>query len=642
MIWNATGTAKNYIAKYLVEGSHLGYIDHGYFNQGKKFAFQQMMRHNATVNALIYLSFTDTSFVNEKKTEINSLVLDHLNRQKKWRYRWQMCEKICDIEYTLKEQLNLYGRIKKELPQDNISWEYCHELKSKKLLLAETLYFLKSSFYEHMLKIKSKSEWDAYLQEKFNHDIRQINQKFDCIKEAPPIEDVCSKANELSKNAYENLFPLIIKKGEFGSILNSYVDAINKDLLTEAKWISLSSETTTETTPFNWNQEAGHFENYKRKIQRILKTKNHLDEIIDEFTNETIQICSSSSEDLLKYQYLYGVNNEIIYSCWKQRDELDNLRIKLRQGYLKDIKTRVNESNKGYWERLVQSAQNKGLRLLLDGEILEKTEPYNDVNSKISTAYTSYRDLLNTIKMKSSNHTVSLSPIADTQDDYPVFYDKDDYVSFVQSNEMNTTTLNVIKYNLERICHFQDQSYFKKNLDELKKVVEVYTQIISLKKWAKNLESYTQHKLNLNDEFFNKVNIIFLGSCFKKFVISEKNRHSPIDALRITTSVTNKFSRIATKGNLFDDTKEFPDIYIALHTQIKKAVHIINQGMESFLKTHPILRLKTTIVFFNDGDTKIKLTHFPEKQQSTREEKNREKVTIKINSIIEDYYPDKK
>lgn len=651
-IAHARNFIKEYIAKHLVEGTYLGFIDQGYFKRGKEFAFQQMMKHAAKSHALISLHFTKKNliFVDEKIPQINLFTLDQLNRQNVWRYRWLKCEKVSDLDYTLQGQLKLYSTILESFPP-NVPWECSYYFKTKIFHFEESLTHLRISCFNHMLDIKPKSDIENQVFIYLNKAVEWINSQSITLEKTQPFEESYKNALNLSKDAYESLFPKGRMEKDFETVMNDYIKAITEDQFTAAKWATLGYETKSDLAPFNWNKEAGFFENYKRKIDSLFKTQDHLDEIIDTLNKELKNLVEDSI-DFEKYMTI----NKKIYSCWELRDNLDSVRIKLRLGFLKDIKTRVNLSNKTIWERMTQSLGNKVFRLALDGEMFDKTEPYGDILLELEELSKQYKVIISESNHILQSHNSPLQPLPYIQDDYPVFYDEEDYINYVRSHEMKALHLNIIQYNLERICSFQENNYFSNHLKQIKNLSECFSLYGFLKTAIKNCQSYNFKceglvSLTEANNYLKKIDINNLGATYKKYVITDWNNTHSLDSSRLLTSAANKNKRLKETGSMIDTTNQFPDIYPEIKSQLYNSARNIANATNIIFTLYPLLKLKadTLIIEEWNGYKTIHCPYLPEcatnKTSHRIGKPQREQPSVRTNSppkisIIEDYLTD--
>ena len=74
-----------------------------------------------------------------------------------------------------------------------------------------------------------------------------------------------------------------------------------------------------------------------------------------------------------------------------------------------------------------------------------------------------------------------------------------------------------------------------------------------------------------------------LYNSFVKYVISEKNRQTPLTIERVTTSVSNKFWRLVGQGEIFDKTPEYPVLIEDIEKKIKQ-LHLDIDKIESCTK----------------------------------------------------------
>lgn len=639
----------HYISTYFTKhGKYMGYIGSEYYTKGKEFSFQQMMHHNATYTALVRLSFADEPFIKDIEPKIKELALNALTEYEQWYYRWQKSEKISDLNYVLKGQLDLYRLINQTLPQQgDVPPEISYPVKIKLFDLEEKLSLLKISFFNHMSDIKPKGENDRIFEEHVNSGAQWLNRQLGPVQKCPPFNELYDETLDLTKNIYDLLFPPFKIKKDFESVLNDYVKAVTEDNFSAAKWHSLSYETKTEFTPFNWKKEAESFENYKRKIDRLFRIQDHLDEIIVGLNQAIIETIGIFSQYTI---YKFGI--QTIHSCWKLRGQLDDLRIKLRLGFLKDVKTRVTHSHKNVWGRITQSLGNKAFRLALDGEVFDKTQPYEKVLNDLDVAFRTYRELLVKINDEIKNPLFSRDKTTSSQDDYFIFYDAESFVNYVNNpeNVMKSLNLKVIKYNIERIITFQKNDYFSEHFKIIQSLFNCNYTYSLLKEAINNLISFGYKDTEKNylkdaNNTLNSIPIKSLGETYRKYVISEKNRRTPIDYIRIKDSALNKGNRLMKSGTVSNSIPEFPTIYPEIQKKLFHAAKNIKIATDELLKNQPILKLKLQINYLGicewEGFSPVKLPFLPTKvmepptrKTSKFKEKDPAHPTI---TIIEDY-----
>lgn len=615
--WKKIG---DYVAHNLVEGAFLGYNDQQNFDRAMRFSFQRMMHHATRTDALRELTFHKKSlyFIRNRLPDIQRTVKTQSEKHKLWRYRWMTAEKVNILNVVLKFQFDLYSKILASLPEDSPN-ELKYLILSNHSKLNNILPEINASYFNQMVEIKPKS----WLEQKCQDGINRLIDKLSTLDPVPVIPsrdfmEVYQDALNIMWQVYDQLLPHTQNERDFDEVLTEFVEAISADNFIYAKWISLT--TITPNTEFNWLLEAADFENYKRAVDRLIHIQNQMDELITHLHNVNHNLFNAYINASISDKQISNLNyvkvNDLIYSVWDLRNKIDELRILYRMAYLKKIRTTVNECNVSYWERIKQSALNKATRKILEGEFFDRTETQQEVVAHLHRFLEQYDAKLKEIKRLTNNLSAMdinitipkelLAPIDLGEESYPVFYNFEAYRGLFEGKTTVTNTIiRYAHYNIKRICKIMPQNefwqaqlseieryiYIIQELNKISNLSTTYLQLIegsryNIIKKGNNPETVSSQikkiKRNCEDICTN------LPINFYKYIVSEWNRHNPVNVQRIASSICNKTYRVISEGKISDETKEFKNIYpdlvqlINAHaTKLKSFVDLQDQELEA-------------------------------------------------------------
>ncbi|WP_010298515.1 hypothetical protein [Candidatus Odyssella thessalonicensis] len=576
--WRRVG---DYVAHNLVEGAFLGYNDQENFERATRFSFQRMMHHAARTDALRELTFHQSHlyFVRDRLPHIEKMVKQQSEKHKLWRYRWMTAEKVNILNVVLNFQLELYQHILATLP-DNSSNELRYMVLKNHHKLNHILAEIKASYFNQMVKIKPKSWADQKCQDAVNWLADRLTAlSTEPIISSRPFLEVYAEALNVIWEVYDQLLPVTLKERNFNDALSDFINAISADNFIQAKWISLT--TLTPKTSFNWLEEAANFENYKRAIDRLIHIQNQMDELITHLHHINDKLFQANIDKNLDSNSLYIKVNNLIYSVWDLRNKIDELRIYYRMAYLKKLRTTVNLCSKDVWERVKDSIINKATRKILEGRFFDQTEQQEEVVRRLRGIIQHYEEKLSQIKLliselpfaKDSPDAIPvelLVPVNRGEEFYPVFYTYSAYKKvFADKRVITAEIIQQTFYNLKRICRLMPQDEFwQQQRQEIEKYIHLDRQF---EKLSLLVNIYSQmpgeHPLSENYKLLSHIRETAkqcredMPCYFHKYVTSEWNRRTSLNLERVTSSLSNKASRLKEEGKLFDDTKEFTEIY---------------------------------------------------------------------------------
>lgn len=615
-IWEIGG---QYISKHLVEGAFLGSVERSDYSHCVKFSFDRMMYHYAKFSALnlVYQHQKSVFLTTDQKTNLQDALTQQLTRYESWHYRWILSEKMSSMDYMLNCYLTHYEGLKfsiienynknKSDPYPPSTPKIYKQIAQFQIIMTE----LKASFYNLMLDLKPTNKYDRFIQQYLTRAIHWIYNYINPskINETRSFFQVFEDASCLIDHAYEDLFPWDSRLLPQEEILKKYMTAVSEDNFIAAKWISLQCT----SKQFEWLKEAGAFENYKREVEKFIHIQNQIDEIIFELTRMNTDYSLNHLEDNRRVKELFDQQEKIVQlirDWWSFRESIDLIRIELKLGVFKRLKTELNQQ-KGYWERFCTSCQNKALRLFMSAAVCDSTRPYAQIQQEFPRLFQQYETLLKKSQSffkNTDSFTPSFSPIYQsykmnllklkTEKDLPVFYHKDTYVEYARLYEGKTLLSQVLTYNLKRLRQFHPKSVYWKQEE---KIVRKYNShfwgresakriLISLKSYPLNskqkrdLEGLLEMLKNYSSSYLNKILV--------KYIISEKNRQDdennrvpPIG--RILTSAKHKINRYQTEGQFIDMTPEFPFLYETIKKSTDDIVQGINALVDELCADHP-------------------------------------------------------
>lgn len=562
--WRGIGS---YITHNLMEGAFLGYNDQMRFDLATRFSYQRMMHHATKADAYRELTFHKDIlfFVRDRILHISASTAQQASKHKLWRYRWLTAEKVNILDVSLELQLDLYGKI-----IENFTEETPAHLRYQAILnyhrINTTLAELKAAYFNHMIEIKPKSRWSSYLQ----HGVDWLTDtvaNLDSVKTHPPRHflDVYGDALTLNWDVYDQLFPHRQVVRVFDDVLQEFLAAVSSDNFIQAKWITLS--TSTPKANFDWLKEASFLENYKRSVDRLIHTQNHIDEIISALYSINEKLFTRFIDGDTS-QVDYRSINTVIYKLWDLRNKVDELRIYYRTAYLKSFKTTVNQTDKSYWDRFTKSLTNKAVRKVLEGQFFDTSETREQVLQRLRQFTAEYSSMLTEISL--INLPRGIAPISPDllhsidrgKEFFPVIYTFDEYASiFDGKSALSLEDLRYAQYNIERIAKITASPFWQEQLVEINHLVYANKELTKAVKLAEIYGNFTKNRAFLETKAEIEKAIQSLGPCYLKYIKSEWHRQHPVDANRFVTSASNKIMRLVTTGQIIDTTREFKEIY---------------------------------------------------------------------------------
>ncbi len=606
-IWRLTTWAwkkiGSYITHNLMEGAFLGYNDQMRFDLATRFSYLRMMHHATKADAYRELAFhKDTLFfVRNKIPQIAKETQLQSSKQQLWRYRWLTAEKVNILDVSLAMQLNLYGTILKGQDETTPTpYRYQAILNYSRInkMLAE----LRASYFNHMIEIKPKSWWSPYIQRGLDYVTDSI-AKLDAVEtqQPRPFLDVYRDALDLTWEVYDQLFPHRKTTRTVDTALSDFMTAISEDNFIQAKWITLSTETPQSN--FNWMREASNFENYKRAVDQLIHTQNQIDDTITALyaINDTL-FRRFIDKDSSQFDYR-GINGHI-YCLWDLRNKIDELRIYYRTAYIKSLKTTVNETDKSYWDRITQSAKNKALRKILEGQFFDTSETREQVLNRVALFKQDYAKALSAIKSIilpeecSAIPSTLLVPVDRGVEYYPVIYTFEEYYRiFEETQTVSELDLRYAAYNLNRIVRiYPDDTFWKAQQDEIAKLAYVAKELKKAEMLASIYAKQTGNTAfkNIQTEIIKATQA--LSPCYLKYIKSEWHRLNPLDTTRVLTSGANKLGRLLTQGHMIDTTKEFREIYPEFIAFIDKVAKLMTQQVGTIADPYKEIKIGTITV----------------------------------------------
>lgn len=586
-VFSVLKSVKDFLFSFMTkQGKFVGLVGKESYDKAKIFSYYESYYHLAKLSAYVHLMPRDLYFVVGKKEFIGQKVQEHLGEYAHWFYRWKLCEKVASLEFLLKGQAQHFQ------DQYDHSSTKPYELLAKMSDLSIALMGLKNGFFNHIVAIKPKSEQEQKTETYINQGVSWLNHLLAPVEKAPDFLETYERVTKLIQENYNGLKIEKPMKAEFSEILDHYVKSVSQDQFMAAKWDTLAYETVTPETPFNWLQEAGHFENYKRKVDRLFSMQDCLYDLIWEVVQKIDSKGEKNQEILMQIRDFYHLQNQ-----------LDSVRILMRLGFLKGIKTRVNQSNKGVWERLTQSLGNKALRLLLDGEVFDKTRPYEEVLRDYQSACSDFS-------------RITSVEITEDQVDYYVFYDREDYLTYVRGQELKASQLKVIYYNLERIGQIKKDPFFEEHFKYMRILFDCSTHLSFLNDTIrdfKKVDSLIFEDRLLTDLSKLKRQTKLLSESFKKYVISDYNSKTPLTTNRVTESAVKKIDRYQKTGGIFDSSKSFVEIYPAFQKELLSLSKKMTKVILGYLDQNPIQKLalgiQERIIVFGEGGAPQKIPY---------------------------------
>lgn len=637
--WRRIGS---YVTHNLMEGAFLGYNDQMRFDLATRFSYLRMMHHATKADAYRELAFHKSTlfFVRNRIPEIAQATQLQSSKQQLWRYRWLTAEKVSILDVSLTMQLALYSQISQN-QDDKTPTEYRYQAILNYHRINMMLAELRASYFNHMIEIKPKSWWSPYIQRSVDFLTDNISRLDSTeTKEPRHFLDVYKDALNLNWEVYDQLFPHCKTTKHPEKALEDFVAAISEDNFILAKWITLSTETPGSN--FNWMREASEFENYKRAVDRLIHIQNQIDDIITHlYSINDVLFRQFLNENKTKFDY--REISQHIYRLWDLRNRVDELRIYYRTAYIKSLKTTVNETDKSYWDRITQSAKNKALRKILEGQFFDASETREQVLTRLEQFKHEYAEALKAIQSFSLPESISaipaslLSLVDRGAEFYPVIYTFEEYYRIFESKQtVSALDIQYAVYNLNRIVRISPSSFWQAQQDEITKLAYVTKE---LKKAMMLADIYEQHTGNtifkgIRTEITKAAQT--LGPSYLKYIRSEWHRLHPLDASRVFTSVGNKAVRLLTQGHITDTTKEFREIYPEL-------IKFIDDIAQLLLKNAGIIEAQQTEIKIGNITVRI-----PEKKRSSsqksardqRKEKRSTSLLILEASITDDYNPE--
>lgn len=598
----------------LIEGKFVTFNDQGLYAQASKMAYHQLwsIKQAILVHQLYALElkrgvFTGQSLqlpqIGNEITAKNSLV-------QLWQLRWNESRQVAELIFHLQQ----YQLIWQTLLNDNAFKEdmtgqvalkkYAYLVENYQV--ADLMGELQAAYFNFMLSTKIQSGFSRYIEWSLSYAATKIARLTGPIKEARDWQIVKKEAADYIALNRAQLPTPSTAEGDQNIAFQQYFEAVRQDQFIYANWLGQTLK--GQNSSFNWTQEAEDFENYQRKINHLLDAYQFAHQMIANLTKLQGEIFGSiqsngptlSNKDLIFLDF--SGSQTQIKEVFLLLRKIEELRILMRLGYLKKIRSEFNSLEKEIIERFLNSLLNKFKRFATTGIVFDPTMSYEAVVQEnfaqliegfnsLLTGYELYlKSLANKIEVRDYRQEAQAKKEKFNNEErfYPVFFNYQELIKFIRQEDYSHPMLTIFIYNLK---HQTDLTFLPEDIVE--------TFILQIQKLSKcqfdllGLENdFKRPSFSLNLQA-QKTWLTAKQSCdkiikktidsFEKSIISSNNQQEPLTVERVLGSTIRKVNRFFSEGVIVDSTDEYPSIIKSVNTTIKnlnKSIAQIIQGLE--------------------------------------------------------------
>lgn len=582
------------IRQKLVEGTFISLSDQGNYNQASGFAYTYMWRVNQRLLAhrLFILALHDHKAHGSLKNGGQQKVDSDQEIIKIWQLRWKESRRMAAFMPHIRDCREICHDVLNDLVEPSSypknaeqKYLYISKLVEAEDLMAE----LQASYFNKMLSTRQQSGFSRCIEGSLNYLISTISFLGGDVKLPREWDNLKETVIGYAEKSLKELISSYIKEYSAEEAFQKYIHAIEKDQLIYAKWLG---QTMKVKSHFDWEREAVDFENYRRSVSRLLEIYHYVDDII----HNLMEIQSDVFEKVQSGTLKAGVfikSQKKIQEVFLLLRKIDKLRIEMRLGYLKKIKTDINSAEIGVFERILTSFNNKLQRYFMEGNVIDRTYVYSKVMQEsfedtlaefydIVRTYESYLESM-AKKIEVTKYRQELfrfqQRLSENKKYYPVFFDFESLKNFMDASIDSGQAMKVFIYNLQRqleekrnrenlilqeimqkfISHIQTMSDYRERLGKVTKSLLEIKESSAVRDW--------QFAVKMKESCESTITQLY--DSFVKYIISEKNRQSSLTAERVALSASNKFWRWMRHGEIFDKTPEYPVLIHSIDLMIQ-------------------------------------------------------------------------
>lgn len=593
----------------LVEGTFISLNDQGNYNQVSSFAYIHMWQVNQRLLAhrLFMLALQDYDALGSLKHEVGQKVDSDQKMLKIWQLRWKESRQMTvfmpylrDYQEICREALNDLRLSDTTQENPGEKYHYMSRLVEVEDLIAE----LRASYSNRMLSTKQQSDFSRRIQDSLNYLASKISFLGGEAKAPREWGDLKGVVNSyVIEKSLKKLISSYAKEYPTEEAFQKYIHAVEEDRLIYAKWLGRIMKAKSY---FDWERERGDFKNYRRCVRQLLDIYHYIDNIIHNMMQLQSDMFERVNSKSLKPEAFIN-SQEIIKRAFLLLRKIDKLRIEMRLGYLKKIKTDINNTEIGVFERILTSFNNKLQRYFMEGNVVDQTLTYSEVMmgsfedtlvefNGVMQDYKSYLDRMSEkINVEKYQRGASdfQKKLRDNKEYYPVFFDFESLKKFMDGSRDFVQAIKVFIYNLQR--QVKEKSNREK-LTSQKMIQEFGSHIQAITDYKERLRSLAASLLEIKGsaplscwqsvtemETTCKLTLAGLYDSFVKYVVSENNRRTSLTVGRVASSGWNKFWRLTLEWKVFDETPEYPDKISSTNEFIQKLQEKVNE-LESYIK----------------------------------------------------------
>jgi len=224
---------------------------------------------------------------------------------------------------------------------------------------------LRASYFNKMLSTKQQSDFSGWMQDSLNYLAFGISLLSGGSRVPRKWDDLTVSTNLYIAKTLKELVKSYAKNYPANEAFQKYINAIKEDRLIYAKWLS---QTMAVESNLDWEREVQDFGNYCRTLLKLLDIYHYVEDIICNM----MQLQTDTFEKI-KQPEVFMDSQKVIRTAFLFLREIDKLRVQMRLGYLKKIKTDINTAEIEWFERIVTSFNNKLQRYFMEGNIIDQT-----------------------------------------------------------------------------------------------------------------------------------------------------------------------------------------------------------------------------------------------------------------------------
>ncbi|WP_032112121.1 hypothetical protein [Candidatus Paracaedibacter symbiosus] len=584
------------ISRKCVEGKFVSLNEQGNYKAAANFAWKHMWQLNdsSLAHRSFIASIQGTPLLAshtqgaQEKIDVNEKML------KIWQLRWEESRKMdAFITYFRDYQFIWQQLVRDPKLAENITENAMQKYPSivEKAKLANLIAELNASYLNMMLQTKQQSTFSKYAQDGLNYVAHKISLFSGEIKEPRHWDELKIIAERYIEKTMQNLPQTYQQKFTPEEAFKTYIQAVEEDRFIYAKWLTqtIVSEVsgdnlqTSDKLPtgsrFNWQTEKTSFDNYRRSVMQLLEIYEHVGSIMQTIMQLQTEVFKIADFTEKKLPNPFMDAHGFIKQSFLFLREIDSLRIQMRLGYLKKIKTDINIADIDLFSRISNSMNAKLHRYFMEGNIVDKTTSYQETSEillpqifmKFDSILSSYGWYLERLKGKVKVATLQeevaqrQQQFADNKRFYPIFFDFEKLKSYVETAQYSDRALNIFLYNLKYQLKNSrglkislSKGNITKFIEQMQRLSGYYDRLIQLNKTIASEHRHAQTVKKLLQSCFGTRAGLY--DSFVKYYISQQNSQESLTLGRVISSAVRKATRVCSIGQISDQTPSYPDV----------------------------------------------------------------------------------